>query len=393
MRYVEESSIVALLITLIMLVSVVACGNDIQEPTHLSETEPASLEEKSIELPRSFDSETFEGFGNTKGFSGVTFAHGTFDTRDYEGKPIVVNFWFPSCPPCRAELKDFEKVYQQFGAPGSGEVEFVGIQQLGLDSIEDGAELFKELGITYPGLPDSDSGIQIAYNILSYPSTIFLDKNHNRFRVWQGAINEEQLAKIVAEVAGGATAHIEGKTEPSDGVAVGVELTDDDAIAIEADPVMPEIVYADTQTFIGFGDAPGFRGDTFHHGLFDLSRHQSRPVVINFWFPSCPPCRAEIPNFEHAYQTWGTPGKDEIVFVGVQAVGFDTAADGAEFLSKIRANYPAIPDVGGRIHLAYQITAAPTTFFLDRNHNVLSVHQGYIKHNQLQDMVSQLIKL
>ena len=57
----------------------------------------------------------------------------------------------------------------------------------------------------------------------------------------------------------------------------------------------------------------------------------------------------------------------------------------------MKANYPAIPDVGNSIHFAYQIVAAPTTFFLDKDHNVLSVHQGYIKHNQLQDILDQLI--
>ena len=88
----------------------------------------------------------------------------------------------------------------------------------------------------------------------------------------------------------------------------------------------------------------------------------------------------------------GPPGSDEIVFVGIQAVGFDTAAEGLEFLGKMKANYPAIPDIGSSIHIAYQITAAPTTFFLDRNHNVLSIHQGYIKHNQLQDILSQMIE-
>ena len=71
---------------------------------------------------------------------------------------------------------------------------------------------------------------------------------------------------------------------------------------------------------------------------FDLAEHEGKPVVINFWFPSCPPCRAEIPNFEHAYQTLGPPGTNQIVFVGVQAVGFDTAADGVEFLGKMKAN-------------------------------------------------------
>ena len=127
-------------------------------------------------FPESFESATVDGLGDTKGFHGTTFAHGTFDTRELAGKPIVVNFWFPSCPPCRAELGHFENVYQQFGEPSGGDVQFVGIQQLGLDSIEDGAELFDEVGVTYPGLPDNGSAIQIGYNIFSYPTTVFLDR-------------------------------------------------------------------------------------------------------------------------------------------------------------------------------------------------------------------------
>ena len=200
------------------------------------------------------------------------------------------------------------------------------------------------------------------------------------------------LAEIVQELAESGSAQIEEESQPVSGESVAVELEADGDEQAEAELAEPETIYADTETFVGFGDAPAFKGDTFHHGPFDLSRHEGKPVVINFWFPSCPPCRAEIPNFEHAYQTWGAPGKDQIVFIGVQAVGFDTAADGVEFLGKMKASYPAIPDVGSAIHLAYQITSAPTTFFLDSDHNVLSVHQGYIRHTQLQDMLAQLIE-
>ena len=135
-------------------------------------------------FPESFESATVDGLGDTKGFYGTTFAHGTFDTRELAGKPIVINFWFPSCPPCRAELEHFEEVYQEFGEPSGSDIQFVGVQQLGLDSIEDGAALFEELGVTFPGLPDNASAIQIAYNVFSYPTTVFLDRNHNEHRVW-----------------------------------------------------------------------------------------------------------------------------------------------------------------------------------------------------------------
>ena len=387
------------LIASVLFVAASACGNEPEQPADTPEPEPtiapasdeAAAESMPMGLPETFESATVNGLGDTKGFHGTTFAHGTFDTRELAGKPIVINFWFPSCPPCRAELEHFEEVYQEYGEPSGSDVQFVGVQQLGLDSIEDGATLFDELGVTFPGLPDNASAIQIAYNVFSYPTTVFLDRNHNEYRVWQGAIDKENLAEIVQELADGGSTQAEEDSQPAEGEAVTVDLSTDKSAVSDAEIAEPELVYANTQVFAGLGDAPGFKGDTFHHGSFDLSEYEGKPVVINFWFPSCPPCRAEIPNFEHAYQTLGPPGTDQIVFVGVQAVGFDTAADGIEFLGKMKANYPAIPDVGSSIHIAYQITAAPTTFFLDKDHNVLSVHQGYIKHNQLQDILDQLI--
>ncbi len=390
-------NIAALLIASMSFVAASACGSEPEQPADTPEPDPtvvpasdeAAADSMPMGLPESFESATVDGLGDTKGFHGTTFTHGTFDTRELAGKPIVINFWFPSCPPCRAELGHFENVYQQFGEPAGGDVQFVGVQQLGLDSIEDGAALFDELGVTFPGLPDNGSAIQIGYKIFSYPTTVFLDRNHNEHRVWQGAIDEENLAEIVQEIAEAGSTQIEEDPQPEEGDSISVNL---EADGEDAELTEPELVYADTQVYAGLGDAPGFNGDTFHHGHFDLSEHQGKPVVINFWFPSCPPCRAEIPNFEHAYQTLGPPGTDQIVFVGVQAVGFDTAADGVEFLGKMKANYPAIPDIGSSIHIAYQITGAPTTFFLDKDHNVLSVHQGYIKHNQLQDILSQLIE-
>ena len=401
LRRLPSARLIASFGALVAVALVVACGSDTEPtpqpptpaPTVASEPESPAAETEPMGLPDSFESAIIDGLGDVDGFQGTTFAHGTFDTSQLAGKPIVINFWFPSCPPCRAELEHFENVYQQFGAPSGGNVEFVGVQQLGLDSIEDGANLFEELGVTFPGLPDNNSSIQIGYNIFSYPTTVFLDHNHNEHRVWQGAIDEENLVEIVREISEGATSAIDDGQIPAEGDAVAVPLVANDSGSTETELAEPEIVYAGTQTFTGLGDAPGFKGDTFHHGSFDLSEHEGKPVVINFWFPSCPPCRAEIPNFEHAYQTMGTPGTDEVVFIGVQAVGFDTAAEGVEFLGKMGANYPAIPDVGSAIHIAYQITAAPTTFFLDRDHNVLSVHQGYIKHNQLQDILDELTKV
>ena len=46
-------------------------------------------------------------------------------------------------------------------------------------------------------------------------------------------------------------------------------------------------------------------GETFFHGNFDLDMHVGKPVLINFWFPSCPPCRAEMPDLQIAFEKYG----------------------------------------------------------------------------------------
>ena len=129
--------------------------------------------------------------GTAPAITGETFEHGEFSLDLHEGKPVLVNFWFPSCPPCRAEMPDLQASYEQYG----DKVAFIGVQQLGLDSAANGQAFVRELGLTYPSMPDIESKVQFGYEVFSFPTTVFLDKNHNIARTWTGIIGEEQLAE------------------------------------------------------------------------------------------------------------------------------------------------------------------------------------------------------
>jgi len=129
--------------------------------------------------------------GTAPAVTGETFEHGDFSLDMHEGKPVLVNFWFPSCPPCRAEMPDLQAAFETYG----DDVAFVGVQQLGLDSAANGQAFVRELGLTYPSMPDVESKVQFEYEVFSYPTTVFLDKNHNIARTWTGIIDEEQLAE------------------------------------------------------------------------------------------------------------------------------------------------------------------------------------------------------
>ena len=115
---------------------------------------------------------------------------------DLQGRPAVVNFWFPSCPPCVAEMPVLEASFQAHKDDG---VEFIGIEFLGVDTIDDGQAFVDQLGVTYALGPDEGDAI-VDYKVNSFPSTFFLDKNQNVVRRWAGPLNAEILEEIIREL-------------------------------------------------------------------------------------------------------------------------------------------------------------------------------------------------
>ncbi len=135
--------------------------------------------------------------GDAPKIAAETFEHGTFDLAALAGQPVVVNFWFPSCPPCRAEMPDLQEAFAEFKDQG---VQFVGIQQLGIDSKASGLAFLKEVGVEYSNIPDENSAIQLEYKILSYPTTVFLDRNHDIVKKWNGLITKEDLREQIENI-------------------------------------------------------------------------------------------------------------------------------------------------------------------------------------------------
>ena len=135
-------------------------------------------------------------FGNDDHEAGETIR-----LSQFAGKPVVLNFWFPSCPPCVAELPDFETAYQKFKSDG---VEFIGVQLVGLDSVGDGQKFVNKLGVNYHLGPDKIGdkmgGIVMDYKISGFPTTVLIDRDGNIQRRWSGALDLEKLEELVKEI-------------------------------------------------------------------------------------------------------------------------------------------------------------------------------------------------
>ena len=116
---------------------------------------------------------------------------------DLGGTPVVLNFWFPSCPPCRAEMPDVEASFQRHKGDG---VRFVGVTNLALDTEQDAREFIADIGVTYSLGPDTDESIMRAYDVSGFPTTVFIDAEHNVVRKWTGLLNEEKLEELIQEM-------------------------------------------------------------------------------------------------------------------------------------------------------------------------------------------------
>jgi thiol-disulfide isomerase/thioredoxin len=111
---------------------------------------------------------------------------------DFEGTPLVVNFFASWCAPCVSEMPDFQVVSQEFG----DEVQFLGVNFQ--DSREAGEEIVDRTGVTY--LLASDNGDLLnAFEGLSMPTTAFITADGQLVRVHSGALTAEALTTAINE--------------------------------------------------------------------------------------------------------------------------------------------------------------------------------------------------
>ena len=109
--------------------------------------------------------------------------------------------------------------------------------------------------------------------------------------------------------------------------------------------------------------APDFTLETLDGESVTLSDLRGKAVLLNFWATWCPPCRAEMPAFQEAYNDY--EDKD-FVILAVNATLQDNPDDIAAFIAEYGLSFPIVLDVEGEANRLYQIQSLPTSFFIDK---------------------------
>ncbi len=115
-------------------------------------------------------------------FSLTSFDGKVYNSADFKGKVVVINFWASWCKPCEQEAADLEAAWQYY-QPG-GKVVFLGVDWV--DTEPEAKAYLDKFNITYINGPDLRTAISQIFRIKGVPETYILDQNG-------------RLAKIVDE--------------------------------------------------------------------------------------------------------------------------------------------------------------------------------------------------
>lgn len=112
---------------------------------------------------------------------------------EFEGTPVVVNFFASWCPSCVAELPDFQAVHEELG----DEVTFLGVAQR--DRPSDAIALIERSGVTYDIGNDPNGELFQQLNALAMPTTVFIGADGEVLRTFSGVLDTESLTDIINE--------------------------------------------------------------------------------------------------------------------------------------------------------------------------------------------------
>ena len=97
----------------------------------------------------------------------------------------MLNFWATWCPPCKEEMPEMEKFYQKT----NGDVVILAVN---IDPQYNVKEFVTEMGSSFPVLLDEKDKVNSIYQVLTIPTTYFIDE--------QGIIRHKYLSAMNVEI-------------------------------------------------------------------------------------------------------------------------------------------------------------------------------------------------
>jgi len=102
-----------------------------------------------------------------------------------------------------------------------------------------------------------------------------------------------------------------------------------------------------------------------------LADFAGKPLIVNFWATWCPPCRAEMPSLERAWQALKPEG------IGVIAINVGEESEVIDrFTMETEVSFPLPMDLETRVISQWQVRGLPTTYVVDADGKLAYIATG-----------------
>ena len=114
---------------------------------------------------------------------------------EFQGKPVVINFWATWCPPCRLEMPEFQRAFEAYQ-----EDDLVILAVNAAEQPEVVRSFFyDQMGYTFTPLLDEEGQVGEAYGAIGLPSTFFVNAAGEVTAVHRGALTQTQLQNYLKD--------------------------------------------------------------------------------------------------------------------------------------------------------------------------------------------------
>ena len=114
---------------------------------------------------------------------------------DWQGQPVVLNFWATWCAPCREEMPELVAAHERYQDEG---LVIVGVNAQ--ESASQAAGFMGQYNMAFPVALDSRGDVQQLYNVRGLPTTFFIDREGRIADRWAGLLTERLLEEQLAEI-------------------------------------------------------------------------------------------------------------------------------------------------------------------------------------------------
>jgi cytochrome c biogenesis protein CcmG, thiol:disulfide interchange protein DsbE len=140
--------------------------------------------------------------------------------------------------------------------------------------------------------------------------------------------------------------------------------------------------------------APEFSLPAEQGGAYTLSQFRGKVVLLEFFAPWCPHCRAEAPTLHRLASAVGPDV--QLLAVTATAYGYDgssaiTMHDVKQFVDTYHVNFPALFDQSLKVGEAYGVPGYPLLYVIDRN-GVVTWNSGNVAEEPYDTLLTQIQK-